>query len=199
MVWFITLDFTVSAVSEIVTINISSNNADEFSEYDKIDTKINVLNEPSVEYITLTPENENKIFNLVVSYYLQNKNKELAKQYIGKYKTDHVGKIIIEIWAGIFNTVEERAIAACYEKRENANFIKRLLIHHQKSLVDKLFHNFEFGKRLREQYKVLYYISQILVGKGNENNLLLRIPPEMESTVTDVLKHIEEEQKRYST
>ena len=69
---------------------------------------------------------------------------------------------------------------------------------HQKSLVDKLFHHAEFGKRLREQYAVLYYASQILNGKGNENNLRLRIPPELESTVDDVLQTIEREQKRYS-
>ena len=141
---------------------------------------------------------ENAMYNLALIYYSQNRNKEQAKQYIGRYKEDDIGKIIIEIWAGVFNAVEERTIAACREEWEDADFIEDLLIHHQKSLVDKLFHHTEFGKRLQEQYTVLYYASQILNGKGNENNLRLRIPPELESTVKDVLDNIKAEQKRYS-
>ena len=142
------------------------------------------------------------MYNLVLMYYFQNRNKEQVRQYIdkceGKYEGIDIAKILIEIWAGVFNNVGERAAAACREKREDAFFIKRLLVHHQKSLVDKLFHHAEFGERLREQYTVLYYASQILNGKGNENNLLLRIPPELESTVKDVLQSIEKEQERYS-
>ncbi|MCL2877651.1 MAG: hypothetical protein FWF13_02595, partial [Acidobacteria bacterium] len=84
------------------------------------------------------------------------------------------------------------------EQREDAFFIEDLLIHHQKSLVYKLFHHVEFGKHLQEKYTVLYYASQKLNGRENENNLWLRIPPELETTVEDVLKNIEKEQKRYS-
>ena len=120
------------------------------------------------------------------------------RQYIGKYKEDDLGKILIEIWAGVFNNVEERSIAVCREEMESTLFIERLLIHHQKSLVDKLFHHAEFGKRLQEKYMVLYYVSQKLNGKENENNLRLRIPPELESTVKNVLKKIKAEQERYS-
>jgi len=141
---------------------------------------------------------ENAMYNLSVMYYLQNRNKEQAKQYIGRYKGDYIGKILIEIWAGVFHSVEERTVAVCSEKREDAEFIERLFVHHQKSLADKLFHHAEFGERLRGQYTVLYYVSQILNGKGNENNLRLRIPPELESTVDAVLENIEKEQKRYS-
>jgi len=138
------------------------------------------------------------MYNLALMYYSQNRNKEQVKQYIGGYKGNDIGKILIEIWAGVFNSVEERAVAACSEKRESTWFIKHLLIHHQKSLVDKLFHHLEFGKRIQEQYTVLYYASQILNGKEKENNLRLRIPPELETTIEDVLQNIKDEQERYS-
>ncbi|MCL2651407.1 MAG: hypothetical protein FWD60_10350, partial [Candidatus Azobacteroides sp.] len=152
----------------------------KMNEYEIIDTTTYVVSEPIVEYLIRTPE----------------KTKEINKE-CDAVKKD-LDKLILEIGKGVFNSVEERAVTACSEKREDAWFIERLLIHHQKSLVYKLFHNSEFGKRLREQYTVLYYVSQILNGKENENNLKLRIPPELESTVEDVLKEIKAEQERYS-
>ena len=141
---------------------------------------------------------EQAMYNLSLTYYFQNKNKEQVKQYIDKYEGKDIGKILIEIWAGVFNNIEERAIAACREEREDADFLESLLIHHQKSLVDKLFNNVEFGKRLQEKYTVLHYVSQKLNGKENENNLHLRIPPELEPTVEDILKNMKVEQERYS-
>ena len=183
-------------------------------QYDEIidDTK-SELREPPSHYGRLPKtvnENENmannciekgddqQMFNLALMYYEQNKNREQIKQYIGRYNGSDIGIIIIEIWAGIFHSTEERAIAVCREERESSWFIKNLLILHQKSLVDKLFHHAEFGKRLRAQYTVLYYISQILNGKKKENNLLLRIPPELQTTVENVFRKIKYEQERYS-
>jgi tetratricopeptide (TPR) repeat protein len=141
---------------------------------------------------------EDAMYNLSWTYYIQNKNKEQAKLYFGRYKVEHIGTIIIEIWTGVFHAVEERVVAVCKEEREDALFLERLLVLHQKSLVDKLFHHAEFAKRLQEQYTVLYYASLILNGKENENNLLLRIPPELQTTVEDVLQNIKNEQERYS-
>jgi len=152
----------------------------KMNEYEIIDTTTHVVNEPIVEYLVRTPE----------------KTREINKKYEAIKKD--LDKLILEIGAGVFNSVEERAVAACSEKMENALFIKQLLVYHQKSLVDKLFHHTEFGKRLQEQYTVLYYVNQILNGKENENNLKLRIPPELESTVEDVLRKIKTEQDRYS-
>ena len=160
---------------------------DKHSEYDLIKN-----------YYLQANEKEDVKTMLHFRYYVQNKNKEWVKQHIGQYKGDEILKIIIEIWAGVFNAVEERAIAACSENREDAEFFTNLLIHHQKSLVDKLFHHPEFGKRLREKYTVLYYVSQILNGKGNENNLELRIPPELQTTIVSVWQSIKDEQIRYA-
>ena len=138
------------------------------------------------------------MYSLALVYYFQNKNKELVKEYIGKYTENGIGQVLIEIWVGVFNNIEERIIAICKEKKEKDSFIEHLLIHHQKNLVDKLFHHAEFGTRLQEQYVVLYYVSQVLNGKEKENNLLLRIPPELQTTVDDVLQHIKNEQERYA-
>ena len=115
-------------------------------------------------------------------------------QNIGKHEWEEPRKIIIEIRAGIFNSVEERAIAVCNEKREDVEFLSDLLIHHQKNLVDKLFHHAEFGRRLQAQYTVLYYGCQILNGKEDVNNLKLRIPPELQTTIAEVLQRIKAEQ-----
>jgi len=139
------------------------------------------------------------IVNLSILYYNQNKNKAWVKQNIAKFTGDEEDRIIIEIWAGLFNDVEARAIAICNEDGADvAKFIVNLLIHHQKSLVDKLFHHPEFGKRLRDQYMILYYVNQILNGKEKVNNLWLRIPPELKSTKDSILQRIKDEQKRYS-
>ena len=148
--------------------------------------------------MALKKGNEKAMFNLALMYYFQNINKEQVKQYIGKHEGNETVNIIIELWAGTFIAVEERAVAVCSEKKEDADFLERLLVHYQKTLVDKLFHHAEFGERLREQYTILYYVSQIINGKENENNLQLRVPPEMESTVGKVLEMIIAEQERYS-
>jgi TPR repeat protein len=138
------------------------------------------------------------MFNLSLSYYYKNINKEQVKNWINQYGGIETGKIIIEIWVEEFNNIEERAINECSNERENAFFFESLLIHHQKSLVDKLFHHAEFGLRLQAQYMALYYVSQILNGKEDDNNLKLRIPPELQTTVDDVLQRVKKEQIRYA-
>ena len=148
--------------------------------------------------MAIEKENISAMYNLSLMYYIQNRNKKQVKQYINKYEGRDIAKIIIEIWVGIFNNIEERTINICRKNEEKYVFIRDLLVFHQKSLVDKLFHHAEFGKRLQEKYTILYYASQILNGKENENNLRLRIPPELQSALDDVLKNIKSEQERYS-
>jgi TPR repeat protein len=137
------------------------------------------------------------LFNLALLYYSQNVNKEKAKQYITKYNGNNIHAIIIEIWVGIFNDVENRIVSALRENMENeAFFIQCLLVHHQKFLVYKLFTHPEFGEKLQAQYTVLYYVCLILNNK-KEDNLMLKIPPELDSTVNDVLTKIKDMQKFY--
>jgi DNA-binding transcriptional regulator GbsR (MarR family) len=141
----------------------------------------------------------NSLLNLSVIYYIQNRKKKEAKQYLNKYNGNDTLLIIIEIWLGIFNDVENRVTAVFKENTDNQYLlIERLLVHHQKTLVNKLFEHAEFGNKLQEQYKPLYYICLILNGKANENNLMLRIPPELDSTVKAILNKIEELQQFYA-
>jgi tetratricopeptide (TPR) repeat protein len=148
--------------------------------------------ENAEKYFLLAIEkgHNNALFNLSLIYYLLNKHKEKAKQYISQYKGNDIHSIIIEIWTGIFNNVENRVITAFRENIDDESlFIESLLYHHQKSLVEKLFNHPEFGQKLQEQYTVLYYASQILNNR-EDDNLRLKIPPELKATVKDVLKEI---------
>jgi hypothetical protein len=123
----------------------------------------------------------------------------------GKVKFVFAGSVGIHY---VVNAIENRnsdlndlATINCNPLDENTDnkyfLIEQLLVHHQKTLVNKLFENAEFGNKLQEQYKPLYYACQILNGKANENNLMLRIPPELNSTVKAILDEIEEQQEFY--
>ncbi|MDR3286197.1 MAG: AAA family ATPase [Prevotellaceae bacterium] len=157
-------------------------------------------NELAEKYYLLEIEkgDNNALWILSGMYYSQNRKKDETKQYLNKYKGNNIFLIIIEIWLGIFNDVENRITAIFKENTDNRyDLIERLLIHHQKTLVNKLFEHAEFGNKLQEHYKPLYYACRILNGKANENNLILRIPPELDSTVKAILNRIEELQKFY--
>ena len=137
--------------------------------------------------------------NLAVIYYNQNKNNKEALELIDNKKSEIVEstRIIIEIWNGIFNNIENRAIEILKkEEISDSAFLFDLLVQQQKSLVLKLFNNEEIGKALQEEYAVLYYVTLILNNK-TENNLLLKIPPEIQSTIDDVLNRINERQKYF--
>lgn len=159
-------------------------------------------------WLQIIEENQDvhAMHNLSIMYYAQNRNKEQVKQYIKEinqfeemvsYEVKHTMKIIIEIWAGVLShkqEIEEKVIAICEKESENEFFIKRLLIHHQYSLVDKLFRCEEFGKRLQEEYMGLYYASRIL----NKNSLKFQIPSELKIMIDNILEEIKNEQVRYS-
>ncbi|MDR0414174.1 MAG: AAA family ATPase [Prevotellaceae bacterium] len=141
----------------------------------------------------------NALFNLALLYYSQNKNKEKAKQYISQYTGEFsTFAIAIEIWAGIFNNVENRITSALRENTDGqAFFIEQLLIQHQKSLVHKLFNHPEFGKKLQAQYTVLHYTCRILNNMENDN-LMLKIPPELHTPIDDILSKIKKTQQFYA-
>ncbi len=142
--------------------------------------------------------------NLAYLFYKTNNHKTKALQYINKaFKTEKdfntkETQIIIEIWNGIFNNIEQRAIEII-ESRDDAvinELIFDLLVQQQKRIVLNLFENKELGKELQEKYTVLYYVTLIL-NKVNDDNLLLKIPPELQSTIDDILLKIETKQKFY--
>jgi len=59
-----------------------------------------------------------------------------------------------------------------------------------------LFLNEEFGQMLQQKYTVLYYVS-LLLNKSQDENLALRIPPELQSTIDNVLLKIKERAEFY--
>jgi len=136
--------------------------------------------------------------DLIYFYYKKNINKAEALKYILQYKgSDEALKIIIELWNGIFKDVENRALALVKEELNYLDwFIRHLLIHQQKILVLNLFNHPEIGQRLKDKYKALHYVC-LLLNKKTEDNLILRIPPEIRSTVDAIIEDIAKEEKHY--
>lgn len=142
--------------------------------------------------------------NLAILYYFQNFNKEKSLEFIKKYneiskdKKSDQPKIIIEIWNGIFDDLEKR-LAENFEENKFENLetiIGQLLDQQQKSLMLKLFQNENFGKELKDRYTIQYYATLIL-SNSKEENLELKIPPEIQSTVDEVILEIKERQEFY--
>ena len=150
----------------------------------------------------------NSLNNLAYMYYEINdiKNKEKARELAQKAletNDEFFNKeslLIIELWNGIFNDVENRAVEII--KGENDKVTKELLfdllVQQQKNLILRLFQHTEFGAQLQEKYMVLYYVTLLLTSPQDET-LRLRIPPELQSTIDEVLEKIKEQQLFYIT
>ena len=148
--------------------------------------------------------NINALNNLAFFYYQTNKNKakalecsKKASEATNDFNTKET-QLIVEIWNGIFDDVEKRAIEIIESKEESVinELIFDLLVQQQKRIVLNLFENKVFGKELQEKYTILYYVTLIL-NKVQDDNLLLKIPPELQSTIEDVLSKIEANQKLF--
>jgi hypothetical protein len=63
-------------------------------------------------------------------------------------------------------------------------------------LVLNLFNHPEVGKTLQEKFKILHYVC-LLSNNKTENNLSLRIPPEIKTTINEVIEYIAEKRKFY--
>ena len=136
--------------------------------------------------------------NLAELYYLANDQKKEALEY-SKMIDDLELKLVIEIWNGIFDNVEQRSVEILKENPENdfSTFISQLLVHQQYSLVHNLFTHPELGKMLQDKYQVLYYVEQILNKNKDMEKILLKIPPELRSTVDEVMEYIQLRERFY--
>jgi TPR repeat protein len=151
--------------------------------------------------MAIEKEHVKAMFNLVVLYFNQNKNKDKVLDFLYRlYKADKSKLkelILAEIWNGIFDNTEERILSIIQESDDDLDeFFFDLLVHQQKHLVMKLFNNQEFGKQLQDKYKVMYYVAQKLTDT-NDENLDLRIPPEIKSTIDDVMARVAEKERFY--
>lgn len=127
----------------------------------------------------------------------KNQDKDKALQ-ISRKLDDKLWIITIEIWNGKFDNTEKR-IANEFKKRnfeDLSYFIVNLLIHQQTNLSYSLFHHPEFGKILQEKYLILYYATSLLTQK-NDENLSLRIPPELNETIEKLMARINEKEIFY--
>ena len=149
-------------------------------------------------YLLAIEKNHNNAFyNLASLYYKQKKNKEEALTYILQYEGCEDLRIIIELWNDIFNDVENRTLAVVKECPDILFWlIIDLLIHQRKIQVMNLFNHSEAGKTLQEKFKVLHYVSRLL-NKKTDNNLRLKIPPEIQTTINEVIEYIVEKEKFY--
>jgi tetratricopeptide (TPR) repeat protein/energy-coupling factor transporter ATP-binding protein EcfA2 len=147
--------------------------------------------------LSIEKGNNNALNNLTNLYYIQNIKKEKALQLIIKNNEHPENLILVEIWNGIFNDVENRVFSFIKENIDAAPvFITHLLIHQQKNLAAKLFKDSFLGPQLQEKYAVLHYVS-LLINNPKEENLELKIPPEIENTVQEILEEINEKEKFY--
>jgi len=160
------------------------------------------------KYYLLAIKNGNvgALNNLAIMYYQTKTNRAKALEYIknecnlSNEPDFKETELIIELWNGIFNDVEYRIFAIAKEKNgENLeDFMIDLLVQQQKTLVLRLFQNEELGAMLQERYMVLYYAT-LLLNNLQDENLKLRIPPELQSTIDEVLRKIETQQQLYSS
>jgi TPR repeat protein len=142
--------------------------------------------------------------NLSTLLYAINEDKTEALSYIRQFYEHKTGKyiyrnpLIIEIWNGIFENVNEKIEAILKESAyENlALFITELLNQGQIHLVLSLFESEQHGEALKSRYELLQYATLILAGK-TEGNLLLKIPPEVMPTVQEIVEKVKEKQAFY--
>lgn len=136
---------------------------------------------------------------LPIIYFNKNIRRDIALHLYTEAKDkDNLQMIIIEIWNGIFNNIEWRVREELKRRefQEVGDFWENMLIHQQKNLVLNLFNNPEFGKTLQEKYMVIYYATLLLTKQGDKN-LELKIPPELNEPIQDLLKHIHEKEIFY--
>jgi len=145
-------------------------------------------------------------YNLAVLYYKTYQKPKEALNYVRDYyekKQDESrfpNLVIIEIWNGIFENLSEKIDRILQNNKDNGDltwFFIDLLYHQQKHLVLSLFESETHGKILRERYELLYYATLILANK-TEDNLLLKIPPEVMPTVEAILEDVKEKQAFYA-
>lgn len=102
-------------------------------------------------------------------------------------------EIIMEVWNGRFENLTEKIdhLMQTSQEEDLTWVLSNLLYLEQNQLVRLLFESERYGKMLRERYELLYYVTLILNHK-TEENLLLKIPPEVLFTVQEMVEKVKE-------
>ena len=168
--------------------------------------KIKEYKEAETYYLqAIEKGNVNALNGLAILYYNLNINHKKGLEYMSVYleKTQdesRLGNLVLaEIWNGIFDKLTEKIDRVIeYTNKEILNkFLFELLHLSQIQLVLSLFESGEHAKMLRERYGLLYYATLLLAGR-TEDNLLLRIPPEVLPTVENIVEKVREKQAFYA-
>lgn len=158
------------------------------------------------KYLLIATEkgDTNSLRNLALLYFEINIKKQQALSLIKKYSLTNRNPtslqlaLTLEIWNGIFENIEKKLEdifeASKLEKLET--LFKNLLYLEQKNLVLSYFESEKYGKELQERYSVLYYATLILCNRKNDN-LELRIPPEVMPTVQEIVEVVKEKNAFY--
>lgn len=165
-------------------------------------------NEEAEKYYLLAIEAGDKAahINLSLLYYLTNCKPQAALEQAQLHwqhnqdTTYYENIVILEIWNGIFEDVDnklDQALGYIHEGLDGEFLLTELLVHGQKHSVLSLFASEKHGAMLKERYLLFYYTAKILAGQ-TEDNLLLRIPPELMPTVEDMIDKIKEKQAFYA-
>lgn len=186
---------------------INNNNYNAISNLANLYDKQGDFEKAEKYYLLAIDKNNDEIAlnNLSIRYYEKNINKKKALEYLKKAmklnSTNLLQQklIILEVWNGILNNLENKIFNTIKsaEKSMLERFFLELLTHQQKNLALKFFLNDDFGEELQEKYSVLFYVCQLLNNGEKGPNLKLKIPPELQDTVTEMLSRIEEGQKFY--
>jgi tetratricopeptide (TPR) repeat protein len=148
--------------------------------------------------------NKEAAYNLTIQhYFFQPKNKEVIKKYLKKWRNIKDIKVqrfylLLQLWFGEIQGVQKEVFEIAKTKDGiDETFILHLLIHYQKNLVWQLFNDPEVGTELKEKFSPLYYSTALLVDDEASKLVRLKIPPEINGTVQEVLKEIERQRKEY--
>jgi hypothetical protein len=64
-------------------------------------------------------------------------------------------------------------------------------------MVWELFNKSETGQHLKDKFLPVYYATASLIETEESSQILLKMPPEIEETVKDILSEIEKLRKEY--
>ncbi|AYQ32568.1 ATP-binding protein [Runella sp. SP2] len=147
----------------------------------------------------------NSLHNVALMYFMSNRKKQESLEYISecnKFNPDFKSKflqIVIEVWNSIFDNLIARIKEIIKNNQEQyiEVYLYDLLYLEQTHLVLSLFEDAELGQSLRDKYQLLYYATLILNNK-TEDNLLLRIPPDVMPTVEEIIERVKSKQVFYA-
>lgn len=161
------------------------------------------------KYYLVAIENEvpQSTINLIILYYIINTNKKKVRQLVRNFENNATGYYtkamysIVLLWSGLmdeFETEVNSLIPTMVENTETDTMmpmIFAILVHKQYNFVWSWFNNPEYGEKIKEMIKPLYYVTATFV-KGQEEEAL-KPGPEIEDNISEIREEILKQQAFY--